>query len=60
MLFLDQSSRDLHEELRNVLPLFREKKRNLEIVKTPEVFISQISDAKEVQIWLHAKGFSDR
>jgi epidermal growth factor receptor kinase substrate 8 len=58
--FLDQSSQDLHEELKNVLTLFSEKKRNLEIVKTPEVFISQTSDPQEVQNWLRAKGFSDR
>lgn len=55
-----QSSQDLHEELKNVLTLFREKKRNLEIVKTPEVFINQTSDPEEVQNWLRAKGFSDR
>jgi epidermal growth factor receptor kinase substrate 8 len=42
------------------LTLFREKKHNLDIVKTPEVFISQTSDPEEVQNWLHAKGFSER
>ncbi|KDR08458.1 Epidermal growth factor receptor kinase substrate 8, partial [Zootermopsis nevadensis] len=51
------SSQDLHEELKTVLTLFRDKKHNLDIVKTPEVFITQTSDPAEVQNWLHAKGF---
>ncbi|XP_069693024.1 epidermal growth factor receptor kinase substrate 8-like isoform X3 [Periplaneta americana] len=55
-----QSSQDLHEELKTVLTLFREKKHNLEILKTPEVFISQSSDPEEVQNWLRAKGFTDK
>ncbi|XP_021939379.1 epidermal growth factor receptor kinase substrate 8-like isoform X2 [Zootermopsis nevadensis] len=54
------SSQDLHEELKTVLTLFRDKKHNLDIVKTPEVFITQTSDPAEVQNWLHAKGFSER
>jgi hypothetical protein len=32
----------------------------LEIVKTPEVYISQKSDPDEVQRWLDAKGFSEK
>jgi hypothetical protein len=57
---LAQSSHDLHEELKNVLTLYREKKPTLEIVKTPEVFISQSCDPDEVQNWLRAKGFSEK
>jgi len=49
----------MQEELRNVLTLFRQKKK-IEIQKTPEVYINQNSTAKEVQEWLKAKGFSDR
>ncbi|KAJ9583018.1 hypothetical protein L9F63_022634, partial [Diploptera punctata] len=50
----------LYAELKTVLTLFREKRHNLEIVKTPEVYISQNSDPDEVQNWLKAKGFSSK
>lgn len=50
----------MNEELKNVLTLFREKRRVLDIVKTPEIFIQQSSTADEVEQWLKAKGFSDR
>jgi hypothetical protein len=49
----------MQEELKNVLTLFREK-RKIEIQKTPEVYINQHSSVDEVQEWLGAKGFSDR
>jgi epidermal growth factor receptor kinase substrate 8 len=39
---------------------FRERRRNLEIVKTPEVYISQRSNPDEVQKWLKAKGFNEK
>jgi len=32
----------------------------LQIVKTPEVYISQRSNPDEVQNWLEAKGFSEK
>ncbi|XP_037045483.1 epidermal growth factor receptor kinase substrate 8-like isoform X2 [Bradysia coprophila] len=51
---------EVNEELKNVLTLFREKRRVLDIVKTPEIFIQQSSSATEVEQWLKAKGFSDR
>jgi epidermal growth factor receptor kinase substrate 8 len=51
---------DMQEELKNVLTLFRERRRNLEIVKTPEIFIQQTSNPQEVEKWLLAKGFSDK
>jgi len=60
MMSRAESSQDLQEELKSVLELFREKRRNLEIVKTPEVYISQRSNPEEVQNWLEAKGFSGR
>ena len=50
----------MQEELKNVLTLFRERRRNLDIVKTPEIFIQQTSSPAEVEKWLKAKGFSDK
>lgn len=50
----------MQEELKNVLTLFRERRRNLEIVKTPEIFIQQTSAPHEVEKWLVAKGFSEK
>lgn len=55
-----QSSQDLQDELKTVLNTFREKRRNLQIVKTPEVYISQRSNPDEVQNWLAAKCFSEK
>jgi len=60
LLSRDQSSQDLQDELKSVLDMFREKRRNLDIVKTPEVYISQRSNPDEVQNWLAAKGFSGK
>lgn len=60
LLSRDMSSQDLQDELKSVLDMFREKRRNLEIVKTPEVFINQRSNPEEVQNWLAAKGFSGK
>ncbi|XP_018332274.1 epidermal growth factor receptor kinase substrate 8 isoform X2 [Agrilus planipennis] len=48
----------MQDELNIVLTMFREKKRNYEINKTPEVFINQKSNPAEVQEWLKAKEFS--
>lgn len=50
----------MQEELKNVLTLFRERRRNLDIVKTPEIFIQQTSAPYEVEKWLKAKGFSEK
>lgn len=49
----------MHRELKEVLTLFREKKRNIEINKTPDIFITQTSNPTEVQTWLKAKNFSE-
>lgn len=49
----------VQEELKNVLTLFREK-RKIEIQKTPEVYINQHSSVEEVQEWMKVKGFSER
>lgn len=56
----DQTQDEMQEELKNVLSLFRERRRNLDIVKTPEIYIQQTSNPQEVEKWLIAKGFSDR
>lgn len=50
----------MQEELRTVLAHFREKRRTLDILKTPEIYIQQTSTAKEVEQWLRAKGFSEK
>lgn len=49
----------MQAELKNVLALFRENRRNWDAVKTPEIFIQQTSNPAQVQQWLKAKGFSD-
>lgn len=49
----------MHRELKEVLTLFREKKRNIEVIKTPDIFITQTSNPTEVQNWLKAKCFSE-
>ncbi|CAO1331302.1 unnamed protein product [Diamesa serratosioi] len=50
---------DMQAELKNVLALFRENRRNYDAVKTPEIFIQQTSNPAQVQQWLKAKGFSE-
>lgn len=37
----------------------RQRRRDLEILKTPEIFITQNSKPREVEEWLRGKGFSD-
>jgi len=48
------------DELKNVLTYFSEEKRNLDIHKTPDVFIDMRSTAREVRQWLKDKEFSER
>lgn len=50
----------MSDELSQVLKLYREKKNNLDIHKTPEIFIQPSSSPCEVKKWLKAKGFSDQ
>jgi epidermal growth factor receptor kinase substrate 8 len=50
----------MQEELKNVLALFRDRRKHLDIHKTPDVFITQKSNPEEVEKWLRAKGFEDR
>lgn len=49
---------DLQDELSVVLSLVKDKPRFFEIRQTPEVFINQKSNPREVQNWLKAKEFS--
>lgn len=46
-------------ELRQMLTMFREKRNNLAIVKTPDIYIEQSASADEVEKWLKTKGFSE-
>ncbi|XP_045605619.1 epidermal growth factor receptor kinase substrate 8 isoform X2 [Procambarus clarkii] len=56
-----KSSADLmNAELKLVLESFRRQRPHLDIVKTPDVYISQQSSPEEVQSWLKIKGFSKR
>lgn len=48
----------VNDELRIALQQ-RQRRRDLEILKTPEIFITQNSKPKEVEEWLRGKGFSD-
>ena len=54
------SAMSVQDELKNVLEIFREKDNQLDIPKTPELFISQDSKPSEVRKWLKAKNFSQR
>ncbi|XP_017112009.1 epidermal growth factor receptor kinase substrate 8 isoform X2 [Drosophila elegans] len=49
---------DVNDELR-VLLQQRERRKDLEILKTPEIYITQNSTPREVEEWLRGKGFSD-
>lgn len=49
---------DVNDELRIMLQQ-RQHRRDLEILKTPEIYINQNSKPREVEEWLRGKGFSD-
>ncbi|XP_022915540.2 epidermal growth factor receptor kinase substrate 8-like isoform X1 [Onthophagus taurus] len=48
----------MYDELNTVLSLFRNKRTDLDIKQTPEVYINQKSNPSEVESWLAAKEFS--
>lgn len=48
---------DMQRELREVLTLFKEKKRNIEFVKTPEVYINKHLLRMRFKIGLNKKDF---
>ncbi|KAF4532572.1 hypothetical protein B566_EDAN008496 [Ephemera danica] len=50
----------MQEELQAVLDELRDHQRHLDILKTPEVYITQKSNPDEVQKWLEAKGFNEK
>ena len=54
------SAMSVQDELRSVLEVFRDKEKQLDIVKTPDIYISQESRPAEVRSWLKAKNFSQR
>lgn len=49
----------MQDELKHVLSHIRDNRRNLEIVKTPNIYIQQSASQAEVQHWLRVKGFSE-
>ena len=51
---------EMHEELRNVLLIYRQNKPKIEIKRTPEVYISRESTVSEVHDWLKKKNFSEK
>lgn len=59
VLFKASHAELMQEELQAVLHELREQ-RHLDILKTPEVYISQKSSPEEVQSWLLAKGFNEK
>lgn len=48
----------INDELKFTL-MQREKRKDLEILRTPQIYINQNSSSIEVQEWLRCKGFSD-
>lgn len=54
-----QEAYGMQEELKHVLSHVRDNRRNMEIVKTPNIYIQQSASQAEVQHWLRAKGFSE-
>ena len=55
-----KSVQSVQEELKSVLDIFNKREKHLEILKTPEVYITASSNPKEVQKWLKEKQFSKR
>ncbi|XP_076393919.1 epidermal growth factor receptor kinase substrate 8 isoform X2 [Megachile rotundata] len=54
-----RTEKQMQEELRQVLMIYREKKSSNESV-TPEAVLDRFSTPREVQKWLTSKGFSDK
>lgn len=52
-------STDVNEELKNIWPIFKQKRPQINVKKTPKVFIKSTSTAEDVQIWLKEKSFSE-
>ncbi|XP_037955230.1 epidermal growth factor receptor kinase substrate 8 [Teleopsis dalmanni] len=49
---------EMNDELKYTLQQ-RERRRDLEILKTPQIYLDQNSKPNEVENWLRGKGFSD-
>ncbi|XP_063981568.1 epidermal growth factor receptor kinase substrate 8-like protein 1 isoform X2 [Diachasmimorpha longicaudata] len=56
----DVSQIQMQEELKCVLTMFRDRKKNVDVVKTPEIYFDQHSTPREVQEWLAMKSFSEK
>lgn len=54
------SQKQMQKELKYVLTMFRDKKKHVNVLKTPEIYVDQQSSPREVQQWLEAKGFSEK
>ncbi|KAK2585210.1 hypothetical protein KPH14_009916 [Odynerus spinipes] len=50
----------VQEELKHVLNMFREKKRNPHIIEMQATLLHQYSTPREVRSWLTSKGFSEK
>lgn len=60
MYFVGSSQEQIQKELKFVLDMFREKRKTMDVVKTPEIYVDQHSTCREVQKWLLMKGFSEK
>lgn len=49
---------EVNDELKHALSK-RERRKDLEILTTPQIYIEKQSSPKEVEEWLRGKGFSD-
>ena len=50
----------MQEELKTVLSVYNEVQPKLNVMTTPDVYITQKSTPSEVRNWLKAKHFSQR
>ena len=60
MISRSDSSKEMQEELKSVLEIYRDKQEKLNILTTPDIYITQNSTPMEVRNWLQAKHFSQR
>ncbi|CAK9826134.1 Epidermal growth factor receptor kinase substrate 8 [Anthophora retusa] len=56
----EKKEEQMQEELKQVLMIFREKKQHYTDSMNREAVLDQYSTPREVQSWLHSKGFSEK